>query len=230
MTAAYGGAVFRIFSNGPRKDFVANFFNKLISASSRLYLAAPYFTTADPILNAEKSGKSVQLLIGLNSVTSPDALKKVHEVPNLAVRYLTSRFHAKIYIFEDAALLGSSNLTDGGLYANREAVICLDQPEDRDTIEEVRSLFLELWEAGQVLTREKLDRFTSVRNATRRQGPDPDREIEKAVGKAEPPNINVASHEKSRERIFLEALRQEVYEQYRLLPARSVLLPLRQVT
>jgi hypothetical protein len=35
------------------------------------------------------------------------------------------------------------------------------------------------------------------------------------VGKAEPLNINVASHEKSREGIFLEGLRQEVYEQYR---------------
>lgn len=205
----------RIFSNGPRKDYVINPFNKLIAGSAHLHLAAPYFTHADPILAAAKSGKTVQLLIGLNSVTSPDALKKVHEVPNLAIRYLTSRFHAKIFIFDDAALLGSSNLTDGGLLANREAVICLDQPEDQDTIEDIRALFLELWEAGQVLTREKLDKFASVHKATRRQGPDPDSEIEKAIGKAEPPNISVASHEKSRERIFLEGLRQEVYEQYR---------------
>jgi hypothetical protein len=205
----------RIFTNGPRKDYVINPLKRLIEASSRLHFAAPYFTHAGPMLDAAKSGRSVQLLVGLNSTTTPEALKQVHEVPNLAVRYLTSRFHAKIYIFEDAALLGSSNLTDGGLYSNREATICLDQPEDRESIEEIRSLFLELWEAGQVLTREKLETFAIVRNATRRQGPDPDREIEKAVGKAEPPNINVASHEKSRERIFLESLRQEVYEQYR---------------
>ncbi len=205
----------RIFSNGPRKDYVINPFNRLVAASSRLHLAAPYFTHADPILEAVKSGKSVQLLVGLNAATSPDDLRKVHEVPNLAVRYLTSRFHAKIYIFNDTALLGSSNLTDGGLFSNREAVICLDQADDRETIEEIRALFLELWEAGQVLTREKLDKFASVCKAMRRQGPDPDSEIEKAVGKAEPPNINVASHEESRERIFMEGLRQEVYEQYR---------------
>tara|TARA_R110002124_G_scaffold183401_4_gene350818 strand:- start:48684 stop:49952 length:1269 start_codon:yes stop_codon:yes gene_type:complete len=205
----------RIYSNGPQKDYVINPFNKLVAGASRLYLAAPYFTHADPILDAVKKGKSVQLLVGLNSATSPDALKKVHEVPSLAVRYLTSRFHAKIYIFDDAALLGSSNLTDGGLYSNREATICLDQPEDHETVEEIRGLFLELWEAGQVLTKEKLDKFANAYKATRRQGPDPDNEIEKAVGKAEPPNINVASHEQSRERIFLEGLRQEVYEQYR---------------
>jgi hypothetical protein len=205
----------RIFSNGPRKDYVINPFNKLIASASRLHLAAPYFTYADPILEAVKNGKSVQLLVGLNAATSPDALRKVHEIPNLAVRYLTRRLHAKIYIFDYAALLGSSNLTDGGLFSNREAVICLDQADDRETIEEIRALFLELWEARQVLTREKLDTFASVYKATRRQGPDPDSEIEKAVGKAEPLNINVASHERTRERIFLEGLRQEVYEQYR---------------
>ena len=49
----------------------------------------------------------------------------------------------------------------------------------------------------------------------RRQAPDLDSTIEKAVGKAEPPNINVDSREKSKERIFLEGLRREVYEQYR---------------
>lgn len=205
----------RIYSNGPRKDYVINPFNKLVAGASRLYLAAPYFTHTAPILNAVKRGKSIQLLVGLNSATNPDALREVHEISGLSVRYLTNRFHAKIYIFDDVALLGSSNLTDGGLYSNREGTICLDQPEDREIVEEIRALFLELWEAGQVLTREKLDAFASAYKATRRQGPDPDSEIEKAVGKAPAPNINVASREQSRERIFLEGLRQEVYEQYR---------------
>ena len=205
----------RIYSNGPRKDYVINPFNKLTADASQLYLAAPYFTQADAVLNAVKSGKSVQLLVGLNSATSPDALRMVHEIPGLAVRYLTNRFHAKIYIFNDAALLGSSNLTDGGLYSNREGTICLDRAEDREAVEEIRALFVELWEAGQVLTREKLAAFASAYNKIRRQGPDPDSEIEKAVGKAPAPSISVESRKQSRERIFLEGLRQEVYEQYR---------------
>jgi hypothetical protein len=119
-------------------------------------LAAPYFTIAEPIVNAARAGKSVQLLIGLNSATSPEAVSATHGIPNLAVRYLTHRFHAKIYVFDDAALLGSSNLTDGGLMSNREAVICLDQREDIEAVEEVRGLFLELWESAQVLTIEKM--------------------------------------------------------------------------
>ena len=205
----------RIYSNGPQKDFVINPFNRLVAESSRLHLAAPYFTLAEPVLNAVKSGKSVQLLVGLNSSTSPSALHQVHEVPNLSVRYFTNRFHAKIYIFDQAAIVGSSNLTDGGLMSNREAVICLDQPDDLEAVEEVKALFLELWELGQVLTNEKLDSFAKAHAAAHRNKPNPDIEIEKAVGKAEPHNINVVSHTKSRERIFLEDLRQQVYEQYR---------------
>jgi hypothetical protein len=190
-------------------------FEKLIAGTSQLFLAAPYFTMAAPLLQAVKKGKTIQLLVGLNTATSPEALRQVHEVPGLAVRYLTSRFHAKIYIFGETALLGSSNLTDGGLYSNREAVICLDRPEDTDAIEEIRALFVELWDAGQVLTKEKLESFAKAHAAARKRAGDPDKDIEDAIGRAEPPNINVKSHEKSKERVFLEGLRQLVYEQYR---------------
>lgn len=205
----------RIFSNGPNKDYIINPFSRLAAGSSRLHLAAPYFTQAEPLLEAAKKGKSVQLLVGLNEATSPQALRKIHEVTGIAIRYLTSRFHAKVYIFDKAALLGSANLTDGGLRANREAVITLDREEDADALDEVRALFVELWDAGQVLTREKLDTFEKTYNDLRRKSPNAEKEIEAALGQAQPHNINVASHEKSSERVFLETLRQEVYEQYR---------------
>jgi hypothetical protein len=204
-----------IYSNGSHSDYVINPFTKMIAGSSRLHLAAPYFTQAEPLLEAAKKGKSIQLLIGLNAATSPQALHKIHEVSGISIRYLTSRFHAKIYIFDKAALLGSANLTDGGLRANREAVISLDREEDANALEEIRTLFVELWDAGQVLTREKLDTFENIYNELRRKTPDPEKEIEAALGQAQPHNINVASHEKSNERVFLETLRQEIYEQYR---------------
>ncbi|WP_298936869.1 phospholipase D family protein [uncultured Ruegeria sp.] len=205
----------RIFSNGPNKDFVINPFSQLIEGSSRMHLAAPYFTQAEPLLKAAQRGKTIQLLIGLNVATSPQALRKIHEIPGIAIRYLTSRFHAKIFIFDKAALLGSSNLTDGGLRANREAVIRLDREEDADELEDIRALFVELWDAGQVLTSEKLALFEKAHTGLRRRTPDSEKEIEAALGQAQPLNINVASHEKSSERVFLETLRQEVYEQYR---------------
>lgn len=207
----------RIYSNrGIASDLVINPFNELTAQVSHLYLAAPYFTTADPLVGAVAGGKrSVQLLVGMNSVTSPTALKQVHDTPGISIRYLTTRFHAKIYIFGNAALLGSSNLTDGGLHANREAVICLDRPEDEDAVEEIRALFQELWESGRVLTPEKLDAFTRAHRKLPRRLQGLDSDIEKAVGRAEPHNISVDSHKRSSKRVFLEELRQGVYEEYR---------------
>lgn len=204
----------RIFTNGPRKDYVINPFNELADGASQIYLAAPYFTKAVPILDAVKKGSQVQLLIGLNESTSPQALAQVSEKPGVAVRYFTDRFHAKIFIFDDVAILGSSNLTDGGLFSNREASIRLDQDNDRDAVEEIIALFVELWEAGKVLTPQILSDFAAAHKRLQ-QGPNPETEIEKAIGKAVPPNIQVDSHKASKEQIFLEGLRRQVYQEYR---------------
>lgn len=205
----------RIFTNGPRLDFVLKPFEAMAGSAARLFLAAPYFTKPEPILEAVQAGKRVQLIVGLNSSTSPDALKRIHEVPGVDIRYFTDRFHAKIYIFDEVALLGSSNLTDNGLMQNREAVIRLDQADDRESIEEIQALFAELWEAARILTKDKLIEFGIAYRSVAQKFPDLDKEIEKEIGKAEAPNINVGSRQKSRERIFLEGLRSQIFEQYR---------------
>ena len=105
-------------------------------------------------------------------------------------------------------------------------MICLDQPEDTDTVEELHTLFLELWNSAQVLTDEKLASFEQAHREARRKEPDPDSIIEKAVGRAEPANINVDSTKHSPERIFLEQLRGQVYEQYRpaFLAVKNILV------
>src|SRR5260370_17805438 len=134
----------RIYSNGPDKDFVINPFNRLINGSKRLYIAAPYVTKTDELAQAAHAGQTIELLVGLNASTSPDALSVVHELPSLKIRNLTRRFHAKIYIADEAALVGSSNLTNGGLMSNREATILLNRDEDADAIDELRALFAQL--------------------------------------------------------------------------------------
>jgi hypothetical protein len=207
----------RVFSNGPSRDFVFNPFSSLITKAKHVQLAAPYFTDFDEIVGSARAGTSIQLLIGLNSATSPKAVAATLGVPNLAVRYLTSRFHAKIFIFDNEALIGSANLTDGGLRANREAVIHLGRAEDMDSVDEIRALFLELWESAPVLTPLICAKFESAWRGNRPKGPDPDEQIEAAIGVAEPVNIRVGSERKTHERLFLDALQRQVYEQY--LPA-----------
>ncbi len=204
----------RIFSNGPDNDFVINPFTRFIADSSHLHLAAPYFTQADLLFEAAGKGKIVELLIGLNDVTSPQALRKLHGRPGITIRYFTSRFHAKIYIFDQAVLLGSSNLTDGGLMANREATIRLDWNTDAEAVEDIRALFAELWAAGSVLTRDKLDDFERTSQDLGRSRPASTKTLEAVLGQAQPYNINAASHTRSRERIFLDTLQREIYEEY----------------
>ncbi len=223
----------RIFSNSGQGDFVQNPFERLASSSSRVYLAAPFFTKGDLITGVAKPGTSIQLLVGLNPSTSPEALSLAKNCTNVAIRFLTRRFHAKIFIFDDAALLGSSNLTDAGFLANREAVICLDKAEDADAIREVRALFLELWESASVLTDTILRDFKLACDSLRRQGPDPESVIEEQVGIVAPRNIDVSSWKRSKERLFIDELQRQVVEQYqpafrevtRLLEARDFRRP-----
>lgn len=203
----------QVFSNGPSKDFVVNPFTTMVSESTEICVAAPYVTETADLLTAAKQGKSIKLLAGLNATTSPEALAAIHCEPNIAIRYFTHRFHAKIFIFDTAALVGSSNLTDGGLRSNREATILLSSSDDSEAIYELRALFAELWEFAPVLTTEKLKSFEAAR--LQFKPANADELIGNTVGKAEPPNIYVGSQTRRAERVFMEHLRRQVYEQYR---------------
>jgi hypothetical protein len=207
--------VVRVFSNGLVGDFVCNPFEQMLFRARHIRLAAPYFTEADSIVKAALGGRSVQLLVCLNSVTHPAALRRATNTVGLTVRYYTSRFHAKIFIFDDVVLLGSSNLTDGGLRSNREAVIRLDAENDPDVVDEVRALFLELWDTAPTLTDSKLSDFERAWRQARGATADPDDLIENMVGREEPRNISVVSRTQSGERIFLNELHRLVLEQYR---------------
>ena len=221
----------RIFSNSPdSRSYVVNPFDQMLRDSTRAHLAAPYFTEEKSLVAAVNKGKEIDLLIGLNEITSPSALEKIHGRAGVSIRYFTSRFHAKIYVFDATALLGSANLTLEGLQANREAVISLgrDNDVDSENFEDVRTLFDELWNSAKVLTRDDLDSFKRIRKHVRQSGQnrlDPQQEFEKEFGKVQPPNADVDSLVVSREHTFLETLRREVYEQYRpsFLEVTSVL-------
>ena len=198
----------RLFSNGPSKDFVFNPFAQMLSETSGVSIATPYVTKTEDLLEAAKKGKQVSLLVGLNGSTSPDALWAVHDKPNIDVRYYTNLFHAKIYLFDNAALVGSSNLTEAGLRFNREATILLTASDDFETVEELRALFAELWEGAQVLTTDRLTKFTE---AFKRFPPrNADALIGDCVGKAEPPSLRVVTAKHKSKRIFLEALHRQI--------------------
>lgn len=201
----------RFFSNGPSKDFVVTPYQSLVHSSSEILAAAPYVTRTQELVRAAKAGKSVSLLVGLNVSTSPEALKALVNEANSEIRYFTSRFHAKFNIFDEEALLGSANLTNGGLEENREATIRIDDVEELD---ELRGLFDELWETAHVLTPDILHQFAVKREMVKAAAQNADALIEATVGKVQPKNISLGSRRSSPKGKFLQGLERDV-QQYR---------------
>ena len=111
-----------IFTNSPGQDQVLRPYLQLMRSADNICLAAPYFSRWEEIVEAAGRGASISLLVGLNAATNPGALAKVRELPNCSVRYFTDNFHAKIFLFDGVAMLGSANLTNGGMSLNREEI------------------------------------------------------------------------------------------------------------
>ncbi|MBR0673503.1 phospholipase D-like domain-containing protein [Neoroseomonas soli] len=205
----------RLISNGGTGDYVRGAFEKLASQSRTLLLAAPYFSNHEPISEALKRGASLRLIVGLNSATHPHHLRALVGSPRTAVRFYTGRFHAKLYVFDNAALVGSANLTEAGFQSNREVVACFTEPDDSEPIIQARAIFEELWSDARAMSRGTLDVFEEAWRSARRIGPDPEAAITNAVGKVEPPSVNVERRKSFADQAAREALRRQIEEQYR---------------
>lgn len=201
----------KLYSNGPRKDFVSKPYQELISSAQTIFVASPYVTMTNELHTAALNGKQISLLVGLNAATNPQALRNIFGVTGISIRYYTGRFYAKIFLSETCALIGSSNLTDGGMHSNREATVLLDEQVD---VDEIRSLSQELWSRASILTPAVLKTFESTVGQFGRLF-NPDKRIEDAVGKHEPQTMRVGSEKKSSEYLYLQALKRRVYEQFK---------------
>lgn len=92
----------------------------------------------DQMLAFKEAGGEIKLYLGVNlNATSKEALEKLleHEIESYVV-YSPNNiiYHPKIYAFEGdentRAIIGSSNLTESGLFQNIEASVCVDFESD----------------------------------------------------------------------------------------------------
>lgn len=92
----------------------------------------------DQMLAFKEAGGKITLYLGVNlNATSKEALEKLleHEIESYIV-YSPNNiiYHPKIYAFEGdetkRAIIGSSNLTESGLFQNIEASVCVDFEND----------------------------------------------------------------------------------------------------
>lgn len=110
----------------------------------------------EPLQQFVLSGKTVRLVVGIDQqVTSEDGLKLLLEAVDSAGQIWINHtkgsrpvtFHPKIYLFEGTAsailIIGSGNLTSGGLFTNDEAssvqTLDLQISEDTELLNEVKS-------------------------------------------------------------------------------------------
>lgn len=207
------------YGNSVPSGFTIDYFNLNAPGAVEAYLASPFVTTFEPIRTLTAQGCKVRLLVRLCSITRPDVLRMALADPLVTVRYYTSRsFHAKLYIIDDMALVGSANLTDAGLMTNREVSVVLKR--DRDPgFDALPSLFNIFWEYADVFTPELCTRYEE---AFRRIGKPQEEEqfqkyLETLVPASTPPSAKVGSELVSKHRSFLQGLRRKYDEQ--LIPA-----------
>src|SRR4030067_1396143 len=163
-------------------------FDELSSKSTELDIAIAYFSQRgyEAIANSLRQfilhkGGSLRLLVGLSRyyLTDPqpltDLVKLGKQAPNqVHMKYVTSNnFHAKLMIFDSpishSIVLGSSNLTGGGLEKNIEAnfLLTCDEKIDRQ-IEAAKDFFDKLWKTKangpKILTQKGIDEYAAEKD------------------------------------------------------------------
>ncbi|MDN3224174.1 phospholipase D family protein [Pseudomonas nunensis] len=202
-----------IYTNSPGQDQVLRPYTVHMGTASSIRIAVPYFTRASEILQAAARGARIELLVGLNRSTDPSALRSVLNSPNCLVRYFTDRYHAKVFLFDGVAMLGSANLTGGGMASNREATLVLDQPGDEERILELELFFAQVWDSAEVLTPQILKQFKDAWDKSSRLGnPDAPFQMLRSV---EPPTVLSGSGRKSAQQYVLSGLQKLIYGEYR---------------
>lgn len=104
----------------------------------------------DQMLAFREAGGEIKLYLGVNlNATSKEALEKLleHEIESYVV-YSPNNiiYHPKIFAFEGdettRAIIGSSNLTESGLFQNIEASVCVDfKSDDEDGSEFLADIY-----------------------------------------------------------------------------------------
>jgi len=171
-----------IFTNSTGSDTVRNAFMIHSKGVQRIALASPFFSYSSLINDICNDETIIDLLVRLGPATSANELSQLINRPNTHIRFFTSpKFHTKLYIFGDnAALVGSANLTQSGMQSNRELALTIDRGVEE--FDELVGLFESYWAQANVLTKERLDKYRDICEANK-GGNSEDSKFEKSLVK-----------------------------------------------
>ena len=203
-----------IYANTKESGFTINFFHTTGASAKVAALAAPFFNTTMALDAITSPECKISLIVRFSPITTPAALREALKRDNVKIRYFTdAKFHSKLYIVDDAALVGSANLTKSGLESNRELSVLLTREHD-ESFEDVKAIFEELWNAADVLNHDVLKSYERAFNKAKGITDEISFEdaIKNEVPTASVPSIVVGSNEYSKERTFIQDFRRKYDE------------------
>ena len=135
---------------------------EFILKSKKVVIAVAFFNDAELIKKILESGTTVTLIVSLRPPTNYYALKDILHKYNLITLYLGPEFHSKIYAFIDqnnaifSSIVGSSNLTSGGLDNNIETNVIL---HDVGSLKKIDKLLNDIQCLTTILQPDILDKY-----------------------------------------------------------------------
>ena len=153
-----------IITNHLEGRYISDFLKLTAGTSIRIRFAVAFFTSTDLIEEVATASpeNQIHLIVSLNPPTSYQALKRILWRTNIRIDFVPSGLHSKIYILESRehesiAVVGSSNLTAGGLKRNIETNVLLRGAEVQQC--GIESHFDYICEQADSLTPEALEDY-----------------------------------------------------------------------
>ncbi|WP_434751013.1 phospholipase D-like domain-containing protein [Paenibacillus amylolyticus] len=177
------------------------------SKNTDVFIASAFFTRHEYIEELVKNGCKVHLVVRLGFPTSSKALRKVLGLRNVFVRYFTSaRFHPKLYLFEDIAFIGSSNLTGSGILTNNELNVSIDK--DHAGFDRVRDIFADYWDNAAVLKSDVLSKYEEAETVMKKAKGEYEDKM-KGISLVELPNTNWQGRKKKNPNLYVETVQRK---------------------
>ncbi|WNJ97334.1 phospholipase D family protein [Vibrio ruber] len=156
-----------VLTNGfDKNELFAKKLNELGKLCNEACFVTAFFTQEQLIKIISSENKPIKLTVSLRPPTNPRALRAVMLLTNVEVRFLGRELHSKLYGFaqgdKDSFLgasyhvaIGSSNMTNGGLYNNIETNVILEGSQ----AEEAYSQAIKIFEYASPLTSSVLESY-----------------------------------------------------------------------
>jgi HKD family nuclease len=205
-----------VFANrSGRGDFILNEIQRLGSEGCNAYIAVAFFTEAESVRKLLDRCSQVQMIVRLGFPTRPSAIDAVKDHPKMQLRVYTGRsFHPKLYIFGDeAALVGSANLTAAAILSNQEVVVRIDSDDER--FDELVAVFDDYWDQAEVPSSDLLAKYRKLYAAYEKHEDVCERmasEAARELGDTAPAHIIRDRKKQSKHSVFLSHFRKAYQE------------------